>query len=206
MEYLLKMLAGVLVAGAPLLVFELIYRKYKISPELTRKSIHLLVSIAVVCMTPFLSLNDIAIISTLFLVFFVVTRRKYIWKSIFDVKRRSYGEITFTVGVILASLIAQDEKVFAAAVLVMGISDTVAAVIGQHYGKAHKLFGTSKTIKGTAGFFLMTVFILALFGVPTFAAALVVAAIATVIEFVSKHGLDNITVPLAVALSLNFVI
>jgi dolichol kinase len=205
MDYALTMLAGILLAGTPLLLFEFIYRKYRISAELTRKAVHVLASFAVVLMTFFLNLNDIAIISALFLIFFVVTRKKYIWKSLFQIERKSYGEITFTVGVILARLIAQDEKIFVSAVLIMGVSDTVAAAVGQSYDKVHKLFNTPKTVEGSIGFFLTTVFILALFGVPHVHTALGIAAIITIAELVSKDGLDNITIPLAASLLLNFI-
>ncbi len=204
MENTGNIIAGILMAGTPLLIFEAISRQYKISPEITRKAVHILTSAVVVYMTFFLSLNEIAAISALFLVFFVGTRRYNIWKSLFEIKRKSYGEIMFAVGVILAALIAEDESIFACSVLVMGLADPAAAVIGQHYGKAHKFFN-SKTIEGSIGFFLITVFLLGAFGVSSLQTALFFGAIVTLAELISRGGLDNISVPLAVCLLLNFI-
>ncbi len=203
MENMANIIAGILMAGTPLLIFEAISRQYKISTEITRKAVHVLTSAVVVYMTFFLSLNEIAAISALFLVFFAATRRYNIWKSLFEIKRKTYGEIMFAVGVILAALISEDERIFACSVLVMGLADPAAAIIGQHYKKAHGFFN-SKTIEGTAGFFLITVFLLGAFGVTTAQTALYFGAITALAELVSKNGLDNITVPLAVSLLLSF--
>lgn len=199
-----NIVAGILMAGTPLLIFEAISRQYKISPEISRKSVHVLTAAVVAYMPFFLSLNEIAVISALFLLFFVATRKYSIWKALFEIKRKSYGEIMFAVGVILAALIADDSGIFACAVLVMGLADPAAAVIGEHYKKAHKFFN-SKTIEGTAGFFLITVFLLGAFGVPALQTALLYGAIVTLAELVSMDGLDNIAVPLAVTLLLNFI-
>lgn len=199
-----NIVAGILMAGVPLLVFEAISRQYKISPEITRKAVHVLTSVVIAYMTFFLNLDEIAIISVLFLIFFVATRKRHLWKSLFQIKRKSYGEITFAVGVILAALIAQDERIFACAVLVMGFADPAAAIIGQHYPRVHKLFD-SKTIEGTLGFFLVTVFLLGAFGILNLQTAFAIAAVTTLAELVSKDGLDNITVPLAVSILLNLI-
>jgi dolichol kinase len=196
--------AGILLAGMPLLVFEVISRKYKVSPEITRKAVHVLASVAIAYMTLFLSMNEIAIIAAFFFVFFAATRKKQIWKALFQIKRKSYGEIMFAVGVIVAALTANDSRIFACAVLIMGFSDTAAAIIGQRYNAAHKLFGP-KTIEGALGFFLVTIFLLGAFGVATFQTALAAAAIITLAELISKDGLDNIAVPLAAVLILNFI-
>lgn len=199
-----NIVAGILMAGAPLLVFELISRQYKVSPELTRKAVHILTSLVVVYMTFFLSLDEIAFISVLFLIFFLVTRKRHIWKAIFQIKRKSYGEILFAVGVITAAIISRDERIFACSVLIMGLADPAAAIIGQHYKKAHLLFGY-KTIEGTAAFFLVAVFLLGAFGVAGLFAALGVAAVATIAELTSLNGHDNLAVPLAVSILLNLI-
>jgi phytol kinase len=199
-----NIVAGILMAGTPLLIFEAISRKYKVSPELTRKSIHVLSAVVIAYMTLFLSLNEIAFISVLFFVLLALSRRRRIWQSIYAVKRKGYGEVLFTIGVILSALIAQDERIFACAVLVMGFSDTLAAVVGQHYKDAHKLLN-SKTIEGTAVFFLTTVFLLGAFGVSGAFAALAIAGIVTAAELISKSGWDNIVVPLLTVLLLNFL-
>ncbi len=203
MENIGDIIAGILLAGTPLLIFEAISRKYKVSAEFTRKSIHVLSAVVIAYMTLFLNLNEIAFIAVLFLVLLAVTHRYRVWKSIHSIKRDSYGEVMFAAGVILAALIAQEERIFACAVLVMGFSDTIAAVIGQHYKKARKLF-RSKTFEGTAGFFLVTVFLLGAFGVSGVFTAFVIASVVTFAELISKNGWDNMAVPLLVTLLLNF--
>ncbi|HEX5798297.1 MAG TPA: hypothetical protein VFX79_02985 [Candidatus Saccharimonadales bacterium] len=204
MENIGNIVAGILMAGAPLLIFEAISRQYKVSAELTRKSIHVLSAVVIAYMTLFLSLNEIAFISVLFFLLLAVTHRYRIWKSIHSIKRDSYGEVMFAVGVILAALLAQEERIFACAVLVMGVSDTVAAVIGQHYTKAHKILGP-KTLEGSIGFFLITVFLLGAFGVASIYTAFAIASLVTIAELMSRNGWDNIAVPLLVVLFFNFI-
>ena len=191
-------------AGTPLLIFEAISRQYNVSSELTRKAVHALTAAVVAYMTSFLSLDEIAFISVLFFIFFVITRKQNIWKSLFQIKRRSYGEIMFAAGVILAALIAQDERTFVGAVLIMGFADPLAAIIGQRYRKAHILIG-SKTIEGTAVFFLTAAFLLGACGVADLFPALAIAAALAFAELISMDGWDNVTVPLAASIFLNLI-
>lgn len=204
MENIYSIIAGIVLAGLPLIIFEAISRKYKVAPELTRKSIHALSSVAIACLTLFLSLDEIAFISVLFFVLLAFTHRYRVWKSIHAVKRNSYGEVMFAAGVISAALIAQDERIFACAVLVMGLADTLAAILGQHSKNPHILFGP-KTFEGTLGFLMATIFLLGAFGVPNIFIALAISVIVSAAELVSKNGWDNISVPLLTTLLLNFI-
>ena len=81
------------------------------------------------------------------------------------------------------------------AILIMGYGDGLAAIIGERYGKRPvQVFGGYKSFAGTSTMFVVSL------GVALIFRAVVIASIASFVEFVTPMGLDNLTVPIAVAL------
>ena len=98
-----------------------------------------------------------------------------------------------------------------------GPGDAAAAIIGQKFGR-HKLSGKwiegVKSVEGTIAMgvtsFLFTVVTLSVFSglsmIHILELSLIIAPVAAVVELYTKHGLDTVTVPMAVSLILGVVI
>lgn len=199
MEYQ-NIIIGILIAGLPLLLIELIARKYQINPELSRKTAHLVGSISSIFLIYICNFNEIALIAGLFTMGMIVLRKYQALKSLYKIKRRSWGEIAFTLGVMLTAMLAQLDKVYIVTILILGLSDTIANLIGTKWGGL-KILYTKKTYVGSISFALTTSLILFLAGFTT-ETVIIVSLLATITEAFSTNGADNITIPLVVVLSL----
>lgn len=128
------------------------------------------------------------------------------------VSRRSMGEFYFVLGVATTYLLSTREPAwYCAAILIMALADTAAAVAGQRFGR--RLYGTGagrKSVEGSCAFFCIAFACAAsvlavLTGDPPAAivvAALTVASVSTVVEAMAKDGSDNLLVPLSVLATL----
>lgn len=125
-----------------------------------------------------------------------------------QIDRKTWGEFFFPIGVISLALLAPPIWLFVIAVLLLGLADGAAAIIGKRF-KSHtyKVFGHKKSVAGTLAFFTVAVvvvlavlvaipesvptrqFLLAVIGVPLLTA---------LTENVSPYGSDNFTIPLVV--------
>jgi phytol kinase len=89
----------------------------------------------------------------------------------------------------------------------MGISDGLAGLIGEGFGKHHlKLFSKRKSIEGVFTF-LLTSLILTFIFFPHFDYRILgIAIILTVTEFFLEFGLDNLVLPILGAYLINFLL
>ena len=113
-------------------------------------------------------------------------------------------------GLVGIHLVWDDIVVTRTAALLVGIGDGIAEPIGRRWGR-HKyrvrsLTGgqlAERSVEGSAAVFVgCFVTLLACFGTHVLVGALLLAALLTVIEAVSPHGLDNLTIPIAAAVCL----
>jgi len=133
-----------------------------------------------------------------------------------DAKRVSHGELYFAVaiaGLMLAS--AQQPLLFVVPVLLLTISDAAAAIVGKAYPRG-RLTGLArnKTVSGSAAF-LTTAFVIILLGLlhytnlplgVSLTAAAIVATGTCIVEVISQRGRDNLFVPAAAYLLLQFIL
>jgi phytol kinase len=119
-------------------------------------------------------------------------------KSLSDRSAESIGEIMFPLGIMVTALVSQNQLDFIVAVLILGISDTVAFYIGRNFKSKVLLF--RKTILGSIGFFVSAFVILLLASSPI--VGLCIALCLTLVEFASPKGLDNLTIPVIAVLLL----
>ena len=136
-----------------------------------------------------------------------LTRRLGWLRSIHGVERRSEGGIYYPVAIYLLFLLAGDRPLFyLISLLVLMVSDSLAALLGSEYGKAIYLVETDRrSLEGSAVFLLTTflaVHLPLLLATETGrgAAVLIAAQIAltvTIFEGISLGGSDNLVVPLA---------
>lgn len=127
-----------------------------------------------------------------------------------DDKKRNYGLIYFPISLLVLVLLVYNGKLAAAAatvgVLSMGYGDGLAAMVGHAWGKKKLPFLTGgKTWLGTAVMFLVVTLVAYLFAsVPEVPYRLLVAVttglVGAFLEAATPLGLDNVTVPLGVAL------
>lgn len=202
-------------AGAVLIVFVLLlaseiwWRRRQVHGEFSRKFVHITVGSFVAFWPFFLSWRQIEVLSLAFLL--VVTASKYlrVFQAVHSVQRPTWGELFFAAAVGLVALITHDKWIYMAALLQMGLADGLAAVIGVRYGNRLKylVLKHPKSIAGTLAFFVVSFGILAAFGhwsgMPLgLNYILAVSALASVLENLAVFGLDNLLVPLFVALVL----
>lgn len=201
-----------LVVLAALLFAEFGKRKRWMSNELGRKSVHITVGTFVAFWPLFLSWPQIIGLSIAFIIGIIVSRLFNIFGAIHSVQRPTWGEVYFAAAVGLLALVTQDGWVYMAALLHMALADGLAAIIGVEFGKKTRyvVFGHVKSIVGSLTFFVVSLGIIAVYSYVNHITVsplvfAVVALMATALENVSPKGLDNITVPVWVALALTLL-
>lgn len=130
------------------------------------------------------------------------------WIRAFDLLRRaekkSIGELFFVAGVVCTALLTLPAApaTFVAALLVLGIADTSAAIVGRTYGgRAYLIFGEVRTYGGSFTVFVFSTLILAAFGMPL-APAFVSGWLLAAVEALAPRGSDNFVLPVVTALLL----
>ena len=112
-------------------------------------------------------------------------------------KRRNWGLVWYPISIFLMILLGQlgigGTTALGVGLLGMGWGDGLAALIGMKFGK-HKL-NTSKSLEGMAAIFIAVTFIAFLF-TRNIMLSVVCGLTGAVFEFTTPFGLDNITVPL----------
>jgi len=140
-----------------------------------------------------------------------VNHRRRLLPSLEDVDRASYGTVAYGASITLMLLVwwPREPLVVASGVLVMAFADGLAGLVGpQLASPSWHILGQRRSLAGTATMALTSLMVLltlaALAGpggqpVPPPAAVVGIALAAGLLEQVAIGGLDNLTVPLAVA-------
>ncbi len=197
-------------SGVFVLVFmgEYLRRVHLLHTEVTRKFIHISVASFIATWPFFMEWKQIQLISLLMFTGIVVSRHLHLFRAIHGVQRRTWGELFFAMSIGIAAVLSQNPWTFAAAMLVMGVADGFAALVGTLFnGKRYKVFGHTKSVHGTTTFFIMTVIILAACSLGdgyqlSLAGFLLLPAIATIFENIAVAGTDNLFVPFAIILGI----
>lgn len=116
---------------------------------------------------------------------------------------------------LLALFFASKPYVIAAGILPMAYGDATASMIGERYGKRKYRFVADKSLEGSAAmffvsFFSFTIGLIFFFLLYAFSiydmilSALIVAAVATIVEGLSPMGFDNLAVPASSAIAFLF--
>lgn len=191
-----------------LVLNEYLWRKKLLHGEAARKFVHILIGMWGAFWPFYLEWAEIVFICALAVAFFGIMRIVPYFKSFYDIKRKSYGDIIGPATIGLLALIQPSVWVFTAAVLHIALADGFAAVIGTKYGwrRQYKILGNIKSIIGTAVFWTVSLGILAsgailaepgLNGLSLFV-LLWLSAGAAYLENISPFGLDNLFVPLLI--------
>ena len=130
-----------------------------------------------------------------------------------EVRSRNLGTVYFPISLVVLALWcwygSMPAWVGGMGILILGYGDGFAALFGENFGKRSvSVFGNSKSLVGTVAMFvasLAVVFVFVMIWGPTsqrgavFLSVVVTAAVATVIEFFTPFGIDNLTIPIVSA-------
>ena len=219
---ILRLLVACFFVGSAIFFAEVARMNKWVSGERARKLIHILIGLWGAWLPLWLGWRSIIVLGFMLLIGVFVSNKFRWFRSIHSVSRSTAGEYFFPISMILLALFFKNEIIFAAAMLQMGVSDGMAAVVGTRYGKktSFKVVGNKKSIHGTATFFILSSAIVFagltalhpgmsfLSAYSVFVTAVISAGISTVLtiaELTSQKGLDNITVPLLTAISLGLL-
>lgn len=171
--------------------------------NLNRKIIHI-ISAFLICLFPyFLSLWQIIALSLLFFGIFLLAKILGLLPIINKVKRVSFGEIFYPIGVMISAFVflPQGEiRAFQFGILVLGLSDAFANIFGDLFG-VHKieLPWSKKSLEGSLAFFLSTLVIIVIFNnnfdILNLSVYFSISLILTIIELLLFFGLDNLALP-----------
>ena len=189
-----------LLAGLALL--EVLSRVTKLPRSFIRKAGHIGLMVVIVAVAHLLGKDLFIIVGFGFSIIALLLRQLPL-KSLEAFKKSSYGEVFYPLGVGFAALIAPTDQIFIISILILGLADTAAFVAGRTL-KSPKIYA-NKTIAGAIGFVVVSGLII-FFGSGSVMAALIVSPILAGIELFSKHGADNITVPIAASLLLHLLV
>ncbi len=201
--------------GSLIIITEILWRKKMLAPEISRKLIHVIGGCLVAFWPQFMSFRTIQLLSLGLLLGIAISYRFGIFGSIHSVRRSTKGELIYPIGIGVCALLTNEPWIFTAAILHLAIADGLAAVIGTKWGRrTHYRFGPQrKSLIGTGAFFIVSLLIItisySLLGTQHLTigtlSLLGIAGLATVVENISPYGLDNLTVPLTIALALHLI-
>lgn len=202
----MQWLLAVSIAVLPLIIGEALYKAKFTRRESSRKIIHMLGALSVIILIAILSLNQIAILSGGFIVVLFIARKVRLVHALYEIERKSYGEILFPAGVCLSAIFAQSIYAFIFGILVLGFADAIASLVGTKYSykKYKSLVGHGeKSIAGSLTFFVVS-FVIGIcvlhyhFHVITayqVTQMLITSLLLTTVESQLSFGLDNFIIP-----------
>ena len=187
-----------------------ILRKKGVKSEVTRKLVHF-GGAFVTIFFPMLFKSHLTVLalSISFALIMFLTKKLGLLQSIHRVARKSDGVIYHPIAIYLCFLYSQflgQPWFYVISILILAISDALAALVGKNYGAKEYLVetGTRKTIEGSVTFFLTSFLIVHLIlllcagvdGPESVCIALLISIIVTIFEGVSLKGADNLFIPL----------
>lgn len=221
---ILKYLIVIITFTVLWIIAEYVIYKLRGDNETSRKALHIIHGVGLTVAAFVIPLHIVAVVEFVFLLMVLIGKfiyshhLKYIGplqylSKLYRVGRLSYGEFFFPISAIFAAFLAQSKWEFIGAMLILGLADAAAALVGKRYGKttAYKVFGQTKSLVGSVAFWIVTLIILTGFivfsGVPiegaTFGALLWFPVLLTLTENVGVYGSDNLLIPLVAVLALN---
>ena len=204
----------VILAGAGLILggVEVIGRQFKILPEVKRKTLHIVTGLASLSF-PWL-FSDIWPVAVICACIFAALAAIRFWRplkektggSLYDVGRRSLGELCFPISIGLVFALGHHNWIlYVVPILVLTTADAAAALVAVRYGLSpFATYDGSKSWEGTVIFFLVAFLVtlgpLLLFsdigGPEALLISSLIGFIGSLIEAASWYGLDNFFVPL----------
>jgi uncharacterized protein (TIGR00297 family) len=216
--------------GTFIVIAELVRKALRWSPEVTRKLVHISTGVLIFFAPDIFSSGIPAILLAVIFISINFAAIKFgLLKGMHGTNRRSYGTVYYPLSFLILVLLCWDAvpQVISISILVLGLSDAAAAIVGENLPSPHvyRLTSDRKSLEGSAAMFATTFFVVFFFLDTSFGlkgtltlipdvnlsrpllAGLIASAVslfATAWEAISSRGLDNLTIPLSVAFVLHF--
>jgi len=211
-----------------LVLGELLTRKFSVNPLVVRKVIHLGMGVVMFFIPSYFVSNTLPLLAALlYALLGLVSLKAGFLRSLHGepvITQEgetvvSYGPVLFPLAFALQALFLWGEHVWIlqTSMLVLGVSDALAALVGVSAGGRHieNLTKSRKSVEGSMAMFISSLVILSvsffvfrdaftggLIGQPVWmllALALLLALLATAVEALLSWGFDNLFIPLAIA-------
>ena len=203
--------------GIILILSELLWQKKIIIGERARKFIHILAGTWMAFWPLYLPFDGTFILGCIALTLLVYSRITKLFHAIYSVKRKTYGDIFFAIGILVCAYLGQESWIFTTSILLLALADGGAAVVGRYYGLENQylVFGNEnlrKSVAGTIAFLIFSYTSIAigwLLGGGDVIADNIIAILlilpvgSAILENTMPYGLDNLTTPLFATLLLN---
>ena len=193
----------IILSSILLILVEVLKRKSFISNDLSRRLAHIGAGAINIVAPLFVSHVAIIIVNVLFAGLLLVGRNTDYFSSIQTTNRKTYGDVYFPLGIIVAAVVLLPDNVtaFQYGVAIMGISDALAGFVGERWGrKAVSIFNNRKTLLGALVFYVSSLVITFIL-VPQFLPVVfILPLILTIVEFFLVFGLDNLILPIVAGL------
>ncbi len=196
---------------------EVLYRKFNTKAEYTRKLVHVGTGIITLLFPAMLNNHWLVLfLCASFAVILLVSLQYNFLPSINAIDRKSYGSLCYPLAAYTSYLVydylGNQYFYFYIPMLVLAICDPIAALTGKKWplGKFH-IGNETKSIMGSVCFCVTAVIIsymLLSFTNNTFTTvqnltmSIVLGVVSAITEAISKKGIDNVTIPAAVILTL----
>ena len=181
--------------------------------EWARKFVHTAIGVFVATWPFYLSWDTIRIISILLFIGFIVAMHAKLFRSIGGIARLSFGEVLFALMIGFLTLFSQTKGIYAVAILHLALADSAAAVTGVRWGKStrYRVLGQTKSLVGSSAFLAVSLALCIGFGVlhpgvVPLGGIVTISLSATALEIIGVYGLDNVIVPLLVAVALSALV
>jgi phytol kinase len=198
-------------------ISELLY-KTGVPVYITRKFVHIFSGVIASLLPIFLNLETTIIIGCVFSLIMLWSKYKNFFDSIHKLDEETVGALLYAPSLTLVAIIFWpiNALIFQSAALILGLSDGMAGLIGEMYGKRkYSIFGNNiKTIEGSFSFFLVTflilLFILIFHNNLFFSNKIILIFISSLILTMSEalfgKGWDNLFVPLIAGIIISFLL
>jgi phytol kinase len=191
-----------------LALVELLERMGRVDAEYTRKIAHVGAGV-IYYFAPLLFPTHwpMLCLAIVFTSLFVLSRHLGFLASLHPASRHSIGELIYPCSIYLVFLLSEGNSLlFQIPVLVLAISDALAALVGQRFGRLRfQIMGNTRSLEGSLAF-AVTAFLIVLVplllstpieGLQAVAFAASIAVAVTIVEATSPKGMDNLSIPIA---------
>jgi dolichol kinase len=196
-------------------VAELLHVIVRIKAEITRKIVHIGTGI-LTTLFPIMVKDQwlVLLLCASFALILTLSKRFNFLKGINGIDRKSHGSISYPLAVYLTYLFydftGQHRLFFYLPILTMAFADPIAALVGKKTGYIPiYIFGEKKTIGGFLGFFSTSIIVTSILllyfpyaSINSIILVIVCALFSASTELITPKGLDNLTIPFSVILSL----
>ena len=203
-----KFLAFIFFIIFSLIVSNYIHKKGLLYPEENRRLVHATVGLTMSFSTIIFSSKFLpSFIAIAFIFLNIIALKSKMLSGIHSQKRKSYGTIYFPLSFLIVSYLFWEKNQFLIlSLLILAISDPIAAQIGSRKNSVRKfkVWHDYKTVNGTITFFTSSILILIIGNIfilkykliDSICFILITAIFATISEITSKRGTDNLSIPI----------